>query len=58
MLPAFISSWNTSCPTSTLPNFRMRFFPSFCFSNSLRLLQARGARGGCQEGEGEGEARV
>ena len=49
--PAFISSWNTSCGTSTLPSRRMRRFPSFCFSSSLRLLQgkdggAHGAGGG------------
>jgi hypothetical protein len=28
---------NASCGISTLPNWRMRFLPSFCFSNSLRL---------------------
>jgi hypothetical protein len=26
-----------SCGISTLPNWRMRFLPSFCFSRSLRF---------------------
>lgn len=44
LLPAFISSWNTSCGTSTLPSRRMRFFPSFCFSSSFRFLPATAER--------------
>lgn len=44
-LPAFISSWNTSWGTSTLPRRRMRFFPSFCFSSSLRFLRKDHAGG-------------
>ncbi len=28
---------NALCGISTLPNWRMRFLPSFCFSRSLRL---------------------
>ena len=38
LFPARMSSWNASCGTSTLPSRRMRRFPSFCFSSSLRLL--------------------
>ena len=30
---------NASCGTSTLPTCFMRFFPSFCFSSSLRLRE-------------------
>jgi predicted small integral membrane protein len=31
------AAMNASCGISTLPNWRMRFLPSFCFSRSLRL---------------------
>ena len=31
------AAMNASCGMSTLPNWRMRFLPSFCFSRSLRL---------------------
>ena len=30
---------NASCGMSTLPNWRMRFLPSFCFSRSLRFAR-------------------
>jgi hypothetical protein len=30
---------NASCGISTLPTIFMRFFPSFCFSSSLRFLE-------------------
>ena len=33
----FSAAMNASCGISTLPNWRMRFLPSFCFSSSLRL---------------------
>ncbi len=33
----FSAAMNASCGISTLPNWRMRFLPSFCFSRSLRL---------------------
>src|SRR5690606_27632425 len=36
-----LSAWmKASCGISTLPNWRMRFLPSFCFSRSLRLRVA------------------
>ncbi len=35
--PIFSASMNAACGMSTLPNWRMRFLPSFCFSSSLRL---------------------
>jgi hypothetical protein len=35
--PIFSASMNAACGMSTLPNWRMRFLPSFCFSRSLRL---------------------
>jgi hypothetical protein len=31
------AAMKASCGMSTLPNWRMRFLPSFCFSRSLRL---------------------
>jgi hypothetical protein len=31
------AAMNASCGMSTLPNWRMRFLPSFCLSRSLRL---------------------
>ena len=33
----FSAARNADCGISTLPNWRMRFLPSFCFSSSLRL---------------------
>jgi very-short-patch-repair endonuclease len=33
----FSASMKADCGISTLPNWRMRFLPSFCFSRSLRL---------------------
>jgi phosphatidylethanolamine-binding protein (PEBP) family uncharacterized protein len=33
----FSAAMNASCGMSTLPNWRMRFLPSFCLSKSLRL---------------------
>ena len=33
----FKAAMKASCGMSTLPNWRMRFLPSFCFSRSLRL---------------------
>ena len=33
----FSAAMKASCGISTLPNWRMRFLPSFCFSRSLRL---------------------
>jgi hypothetical protein len=33
----FSAAINASCGMSTLPNWRMRFLPFFCFSRSLRL---------------------
>ncbi len=33
----FNAAINASCGISTLPNWRMRFLPSFCLSRSLRL---------------------
>ena len=33
----FKAAKNALCGISTLPNWRMRFLPSFCFSSSLRL---------------------
>ena len=33
----FSAAMKASCGMSTLPNWRMRFLPSFCFSRSLRL---------------------
>ena len=33
----FSAARNADCGISTLPNCRMRFLPSFCFSSSLRL---------------------
>src|SRR5262249_26364792 len=36
----FSAAMNASCGMSTLPNWRMRFLPSFCFSSSLRLRVA------------------
>ena len=35
--PIFRASMKAACGMSTLPNWRMRFLPSFCFSSSLRL---------------------
>ncbi len=35
--PIFSASMKAACGMSTLPNWRMRFLPSFCFSSSLRL---------------------
>jgi len=35
--PIFSASMNAACGISTLPNWRMRFLPSFCLSSSLRL---------------------
>ena len=37
--PIFSAWMNASCGISTLPNCRMRFLPSFCFSRSLRLRE-------------------
>ena len=34
----FNAAINASCGISTLPNWRMRFLPSFCLSRSLRFL--------------------
>ena len=34
---SFNTARNASCGTSTLPTWRIRFLPSFCFSSSLRL---------------------
>ena len=39
-LSIFSASINASCGISTLPNWRMRFLPAFCFSRSLRLRVA------------------
>ena len=36
-LSIFSAAMKASCGISTLPNWRMRFLPSFCFSRSLRL---------------------
>ncbi len=36
----FSAAMNASCGMSTLPNWRMRFLPSFCLSSSLRLRVA------------------
>jgi len=36
----FSAAINASCGISTLPNCRMRFFPSFCFSRSFRFRVA------------------
>ncbi len=37
-LSPILSAWmKASCGMSTLPNWRIRFLPSFCFSSSLRL---------------------
>ena len=33
----FRTAMNASEGTDTVPNVRMRFLPSFCFSSSLRL---------------------
>ena len=33
----FRTARNADCGTCTLPTCRIRFFPSFCFSNSFRL---------------------
>jgi hypothetical protein len=38
--PIFSAAINASCGISTLPNWRMRFLPAFCFSRSLRLRVA------------------
>ena len=35
--PIFSAAMKADCGISTLPNWRMRFLPSFCFSRSLRL---------------------
>jgi hypothetical protein len=35
--PIFKASMKAAWGMSTLPNWRMRFLPSFCFSSSLRL---------------------
>ncbi len=35
--PILSAAMKASCGISTLPNWRMRFLPSFCFSRSLRL---------------------
>ena len=35
--PIFSAWMKAACGISTLPNWRMRFLPSFCFSRSLRL---------------------
>ena len=34
------AAMNASCGMSTLPNWRIFFFPAFCFSSSLRLRVA------------------
>ena len=39
MAELFKTDKNASCGTSTLPTCFMRFFPSFCFSSSLRLRE-------------------
>ncbi len=39
-LSIFSASMKASCGISTLPNWRMRFLPAFCFSRSLRLRVA------------------
>jgi len=36
-ISTFSAAMNASCGISTLPNWRMRFLPSYCFSRSLRL---------------------
>jgi len=36
-LSTFSAAMNASCGMSTLPNCRIFFLPSFCFSRSLRL---------------------
>ena len=36
-LSTFSAAIKASCGMSTLPNWRIRFLPSFCFSSSLRL---------------------
>ena len=36
----FNAAMNASCGISTFPNCRIRFFPAFCFSSSLRLRVA------------------
>ena len=38
-VPIFSTARNASCGISTLPTRFMRFFPSFCFSSSLRLRE-------------------
>ena len=35
----FSAAMKASCGMSTLPNWRMRFLPSFCLSSSLRLRE-------------------
>jgi site-specific DNA recombinase len=35
----FRAARNADCGISTFPNWRMRFLPSFCFSNSFRLRE-------------------
>jgi hypothetical protein len=36
--PIFSAAMKADCGISTLPNWRIRFLPSFCFSRSLRFL--------------------
>ena len=38
--PILSAAMKASCGISTLPNWRMRFLPAFCFSKSLRLRVA------------------
>ena len=35
--PILRAAMKADCGISTLPNWRIRFLPSFCFSRSLRL---------------------
>ena len=36
----FNAAMNASCGISTFPNWRIRFFPSFCLSSSFRFRDA------------------